>query len=127
MDASPGPTCTGPALLEVLSRVPAERVVVEITEQRQFDSYDQLRQTVQLVVDHGMRVAVDDTGSGFASLQRLVDVRPEIVKLDRALTGQIDSDAPRARLVTAIRHFADDMGITVVAEGIKREEQLIVL
>jgi len=49
------------------------------------------------------------------------------VKLDRALTGQIDSDAPRRALVTAIRRFADDMGITVVAEGIEREEQLIVL
>jgi EAL domain-containing protein (putative c-di-GMP-specific phosphodiesterase class I) len=74
-----------------------------------------------------MRVAVDDTGSGFASLQRLVDVRPEIVKLDRALTAQIDTDAPRRALVAAIRQFADDMGITVVAEGIEREEQLVVL
>ena len=126
VNASPG-LLYRPALLEVLSELPAERVIVEITEQRQFDSYDQLRETVRLVHERGMRVAVDDTGSGFASLQRLVDVRPEIVKLDRTLTGQIDSDAPRRALVTAIRHFADDMGITVVAEGIEREEQLIVL
>jgi EAL domain-containing protein (putative c-di-GMP-specific phosphodiesterase class I) len=74
-----------------------------------------------------MRVAVDDTGSGFAGLQRLVDVRPEIVKLDRALTGQVDTDPPRRALVGAIRQFADDMGITVIAEGIEREEQLVVL
>jgi EAL domain-containing protein (putative c-di-GMP-specific phosphodiesterase class I)/AmiR/NasT family two-component response regulator len=126
VNASPG-LLYRPALLEVLSQLPAERVVVEITEQRQFDSYDQLRETVRLVHDGGMRVAVDDTGSGFASLQRLVDVRPEVVKLDRTLIGQIDTDAPRRALVTAIRHFADDMGITVVAEGIEWEEQLIVL
>ncbi|HTT92458.1 MAG TPA: EAL domain-containing protein [Acidimicrobiales bacterium] len=126
VNASPG-LLYRPALLEVLSQLPAERVIVEITEQRQFESYVQLRETVQLVHERGMRVAVDDTGSGFASLQRLVDVRPEIVKLDRGLTSQIDSDAPRRALVTAIRHFADDMGITVVAEGIEREEQLIVL
>jgi EAL domain-containing protein (putative c-di-GMP-specific phosphodiesterase class I)/FixJ family two-component response regulator len=126
VNASPG-LLYRPALLEVLSQLPAERVVVEITEQRQFESYVQLRETVQLVHERGMRVAVDDTGSGFASLQRLVDVRPEIVKLDRALTSQIDNDAPRRALVTAIRHFADDMGITVVAEGIEREEQLVVL
>jgi EAL domain-containing protein (putative c-di-GMP-specific phosphodiesterase class I) len=126
VNASPG-LLHRPELLEVLSQLPAERVVVEITEQRQFDSYDQLRETVRLVHDRGMRVAVDDTGSGFASLQRLVDVRPEIVKVDRTLTGQIDTDAPRRAMVTAIRHFADDMGITVVAEGIEREEQLIVL
>jgi EAL domain-containing protein (putative c-di-GMP-specific phosphodiesterase class I) len=126
VNASPG-LLYRPALLEVLSRLPAERVVVEITEQRQFDSYDQLRETVRLVHERGMRVAVDDTGSGFASLQRLVDVRPEIVKLDRTLISQIDGDAPRRALVTALRHFADDMGITVVAEGIEREEQLVVL
>ena len=126
VNASPG-LLYRPALLEVLSELPAERVVVEITEQRQFDSYDQLRDTVCLVHERGMRVAVDDTGSGFAGLQRLVDVRPEIVKLDKAITSEIDTDAPRQALVGAIRHFADDMGITIVAEGIERREQLRVL
>jgi EAL domain-containing protein (putative c-di-GMP-specific phosphodiesterase class I) len=126
VNASPG-LLYRPALLEVLSGLPAERVVVEITEQRQFDSYDQLRDAVCLVHERGMRVAVDDTGSGFAGLQRLVDVRPEIVKLDKAITSEIDSDAPRRALVAAIRHFADDMGITIVAEGIEREDQLRVL
>lgn len=126
VNASPG-LLYRPALLEVLSELPPERVVVEITEQHQFDSYDQLRETVFLVHERGMRVAVDDTGSGFAGLQRLVDVRPEIVKLDKGLTSQIDTDAPRRALVAAMRHFADDMGITVVAEGIERQEQLVVL
>ncbi|HET9059505.1 MAG TPA: EAL domain-containing protein [Acidimicrobiales bacterium] len=126
VNASPG-LLYRPALLEVLADLPPSRVVVEITEQRQFDSYDQLRETVCLVHERGMRVAVDDMGSGFAGLQRLVDVRPEIVKLDRALTSQIDTDPPRRALVTAMRQFADDMGIVVVAEGIEREEQLVVL
>jgi EAL domain-containing protein (putative c-di-GMP-specific phosphodiesterase class I)/AmiR/NasT family two-component response regulator len=126
INASPG-LLYRPDLLEVLSALPAERVIVEITEQRQFDSYDQLRDAVRLVHQRGMRVAVDDMGSGFAGLQRLVDVRPEIVKLDRAITTEIDTDTPRRALVAAMQHFADDMGITVVAEGIEREEQLRVL
>jgi EAL domain-containing protein (putative c-di-GMP-specific phosphodiesterase class I) len=126
VNASPG-LLYRPALLEVLAELPPNRVIVEITEQRQFDSYDQLRETVCLVHERGMRVAVDDMGSGFAGLQRLVDVRPEIVKLDKTLTSEIDSDPPRRALVAAMRHFADDMGITIVAEGIEREEQLVVL
>ena len=85
-------------------------MVVEITEQRQFESYDQLRETVCLVHERGMRVAVDDMGSGFAGLQRLVDVRPEVVKLDRGLTSEIDTDPSRRALVMAMRQFADDMG-----------------
>ena len=126
VNASPG-LLYRPALLDALSCLPPERVVVEITEQRQFETYDQLRETVSLVHEKGMRVAVDDTGSGFAGLQRLVDVRPEIVKLDRSLTSHIEADQPRRALVAAIRHFADDMGISVVAEGIERIEQLAVL
>ncbi|MGH9105600.1 MAG: EAL domain-containing protein [Acidimicrobiales bacterium] len=126
VNASPG-LLYRPSLLEALSELPADRVVVEITEQRQFDSYDQLRETVGLVHERGMRVAVDDMGSGFAGLQRLVDVRPEVVKLDRGLISEIDTDPTRRALVAAMRHFADDMGITVVAEGIEREEQLVVL
>ena len=126
INASPG-LLYRPDLLEVLSALPAARVIVEITEQRQFDTYDQLHDAVRLVHQRGMRVAVDDMGSGFAGLQRLVDVRPEIVKLDRAITSQIDTDTPRRALVAAMQHFADDMGITVVAEGIEREEQLRVL
>jgi EAL domain-containing protein (putative c-di-GMP-specific phosphodiesterase class I)/FixJ family two-component response regulator len=126
VNASPG-LLYRPALLEVLSVLPSVRVVVEITEQRQFDSYDQLRETVSLVHERGMRVAVDDMGSGFAGLQRLVDVRPEIVKLDHVLTARLDSDPARRALVTAMHHFAVEMGITVVAEGIERDAQLTVL
>ena len=126
VNASPG-LLYRPALLEVLSAVPAERLVVEITEQRQFESYEHLREIVSLVHAGKMRVAVDDTGSGFAGLQRLVDVQPEIVKLDRGLISEIDTDAPRRAMVAALRHFADDMGITVVAEGVERREQLHVL
>jgi EAL domain-containing protein (putative c-di-GMP-specific phosphodiesterase class I)/FixJ family two-component response regulator len=126
VNASPG-LLYRPALLEVLAELPSDRVIVEITEQRQFESYDQLRETVCLVHERGMRVAVDDMGSGYAGLQRLVDVQPEVVKLDRALTSEVDADPSRRALVTAMRHFADDMGITIVAEGIEREEQLVVL
>ena len=126
VNASPG-LLYRPGLLEVLSAVPAHRVVVEITEQHEFESYDQLREIVWLVHERGMRVAVDDTGSGFAGLRRLVDVAPEVVKLDQGLIQEIDTDPPRRAIVAAMRHFADDMGITVVAEGIEREEQLMVL
>lgn len=126
VNASPG-LLYRPALLEALSELPTSQVVVEITEQREFDTYDQLRQAVNLVHERGMRVAVDDMGSGFAGLQRLVDVKPEIVKLDRVLTARIDTDPPRRALVTALRQFADDLGLSVIAEGIERKAQLDIL
>lgn len=123
VNASPG-LLYRPALLEVLSGLPAERVVVEITEQDQFDSYDQLRETVSLVHERNMRVAVDDMGSGFAGLQRLVDIQPEIIKLDQVLVARLDTDPARRALVTAVQQFALEMGISVVAEGVERQAQL---
>jgi len=126
VNASPG-MLYRPAVLDVLCQIPSGRTVVEITEQREFESYDQLHEVVRLLHDKGMRVAVDDAGSGFAGLRRLVDVRPEIVKLDQGLVSEVGTDPPRRAMVAAMRHFADDMGITVVAEGIETQEQLRVL
>lgn len=126
VNASPG-LLYRPALLEVLSELPTSQVVVEITEQREFDTYEQLIEAVNVVHERGMRVAVDDMGSGFAGLQRLVDVKPEIVKLDRLLTARIDTDPPRRALIAAMRQFADDLGLSVIAEGVEREAQLELL
>jgi EAL domain-containing protein (putative c-di-GMP-specific phosphodiesterase class I) len=85
------------------------------------------REAVNVVHERGMRVAVDDMGSGFAGLQRLVDVKPEIVKLDRLLTARIDTDPTRRALIAAMRQFADDLGLSVIAEGVEREAQLELL
>ncbi|MGC8628181.1 MAG: EAL domain-containing protein, partial [Acidimicrobiales bacterium] len=126
VNASPG-LLYRPAMLDVLCQIPSGRAPVEITEQREFDSYERLREVVRLLHDKGMRVAVDDAGSGFAGLHRLVDVRPEIVKLDQGLVSEVATDPPRRAMVAAMRHFADDMGITVVAEGIENQEQLSIL
>ena len=74
--------------------------------------------------DHGVRVAVDDVGSGFASFRHVTRVNPEILKLDRTLVCGIDEDPVRQSLAAAIVAFARDVGAIVVSEGIENQDEL---
>ncbi|MEZ5233688.1 MAG: EAL domain-containing protein [Acidimicrobiales bacterium] len=74
-----------------------------------------------------LRLAVDDTGSGWSSLQHILRLAPDIIKLDRALIANIDVDPGRRALVTSMATFAAETGALVVAEGIERPEELTAL
>lgn len=71
----------------------------------------------------GVRLAIDDTGAGFSSLSRIVRLRPDVIKLDRDLTADVQSDPARQALVVALVHFAREIGAVTVAEGIETADQ----
>jgi EAL domain-containing protein (putative c-di-GMP-specific phosphodiesterase class I) len=66
-----------------------------------------------------VRVAVDDAGAGFASLRHILELQPDIIKLDIALVRDIDVDPARQALAAGLRHFAALTGTTLVAEGVE--------
>ena len=99
-------------------------LVVELTEHQAVEDYAQLSDVLQRLRGHGVRVAVDDVGSGFASFRHVTRVSPEILKLDRSLVCGIDEDSVRQSLASAIVSFARDVGATVVSEGIESEDEL---
>ncbi len=69
-------------------------------------------------------LACDDTGSGWAGLRQLVQLRPQVVKLDRALVTNVDKDPTRRALVSGLRHFTNEIGALLLAEGIESVEEL---
>ena len=93
--------------------------MLEITERQSltFDqgSLDRLRCLRSL----GYRVAIDDLDSGFSSLNSLVSMMPDFVKLDRDLMCSIDKSPTERRLVKALTMFCQHSGIEVIAEGIE--------
>ncbi|GBC86408.1 Putative cyclic-di-GMP phosphodiesterase YlaB [bacterium HR12] len=116
-------TVLSPALLEAV-RPHAERIVLELTEHERVTDYAALGSALQRLRELGVRVAIDDAGAGFASLRHILDVRPDIVKLDVTLTRGIDTDHARRALAVALISFAEEMRITIVAEGIETDEEL---
>jgi len=71
----------------------------------------------------GFRVAVDDAGSGFASLQHILQLHPDVIKLDSGLIRDIDADPAKRALATAMVTFADELGADLVAEGVETVEE----
>jgi EAL domain-containing protein (putative c-di-GMP-specific phosphodiesterase class I) len=115
---------THPDLLPQVSEAGAERVVIELTEHVAVHDYDRVRSAVALLRAQGARLAVDDMGAGFASFRHIVKLAPDIIKLDRELVHDIDSDPVRRSVAAAMVSFARDVGSDIVAEGIETRREL---
>lgn len=115
---------TEAGLPAILACAGAERVVLELTEHRRVADYAHLRQALQGIRAVGARVAIDDTGAGFASLLHVLKLAPDILKLDRDITRGIDCDPVRRALARALVSFAKETGAEVTAEGIETTGEL---
>ena len=103
------------------------RVVIELTEEARVDDYEQLAGALGRLSSMGARLAIDDTGAGFASLAHILKLTPDLIKLDRELTSGIDHDPVRIALATALVSFALGLGAEIIAEGIETATELEVL
>jgi EAL domain-containing protein (putative c-di-GMP-specific phosphodiesterase class I)/DNA-binding NarL/FixJ family response regulator len=117
-------TVVSAAFKRVLAEVPAERIVLEITEHAPIADYDTFNAGLASVRALGARLAIDDAGAGFASLRHILRLEPEFIKLDITLIAAIESDRSQQALAAGIISFADGIGATVVAEGIEHAEAL---
>jgi EAL domain-containing protein (putative c-di-GMP-specific phosphodiesterase class I) len=101
-----------------------EGLVIEVTEQERGLNDPAVLDAAERLRARGVLIAVDDIGSGYAGLQRLVDLRPEVIKLDRCLTRGIDADPIRRAAASAIVNIAEVVGSRTIAEGIETEAEL---
>jgi diguanylate cyclase (GGDEF)-like protein len=105
----------------------AARLVIEVSEQEQVDDYDLLARHLADWQDRGTKVAVDDTGSGYASLRHVLRLAPDFIKLDKSLVDGVDHDRSLRALVASFVAFARESGAAVVAEGVETRDQLAAL
>lgn len=99
------------------------RIVLEIAEQSAIEDYGRLRESLSSLRQEGVAIAVDDAGVGFDTLRRLLELRPEFIKLDRSLIRGLARDGVRQALVSAIVQFAQQAGASLIAEGVERPEE----
>ena len=119
-------TCLDPRLPTLLrsSSLALGRVVLELTERLAVADYALLRAALEPLRRDGVRLAVDDAGSGFASMRHILQLQPDIIKLDRILINGIDTDPGLRALGAAMVGFAGQIGATIVAEGIETLTEL---
>lgn len=122
-------TLTDPRMLDLLSGLgeQARRVVVEVTEHTAIDDYALVGDVLNRIRALGARLAVDDAGAGYASMQHILRLRPDIIKLDRSIIADNDVDPARFALIGAMANFAISLGMVVIAEGVETPGELAAL
>jgi diguanylate cyclase (GGDEF)-like protein len=102
-----------------------DRLMIEITESGMmgFDSRANMDSVVDELHDRGLRLAIDDFGSGHSSLSRLGQMRVSTLKIDRSFVQDLPEDRNSAVLVSSIIQLARNLGLDPLAEGIETDEQ----
>lgn len=100
-----------------------DRIVFEITESDYVKDGRHLRNILDFYRRSGFKVALDDLGAGYSSLNLLAALRPDFVKLDAHLVQDVDHDPYRAVIASKLLELAKDLGVCVIAEGVETEEQ----
>ena len=106
------------------SSLPAECLVLEITESSLLSDADGVGETIRQLRSLGVRVAIDDFGTGFSSLGHLRRLDVDIVKVDRSFVRAIGSSSRDRTLVRGILDLTRSLGIDTIAEGIERADQV---
>ncbi|WP_426451479.1 EAL domain-containing protein [Paenibacillus sp. S-38] len=110
------------AAIDRCSLDPAD-FVFEVVETERIEDIAHLRSIFQVYREHGMKVALDDVGSGFSTLEVLTALQPDFVKIDRGLVDRCDQDEGKQERIREILKRAASFGASVLAEGMERREE----
>lgn len=114
---------SAPDVLDVLAE-DLRSIVIEITEHEPVSDQPAFASALSTVRERGALIAVDDAGAGYAGLQHLLRLHPDIIKLDRALIDGIAGDDVKAALIESFASFARRTGAELCAEGIESLDDL---
>lgn len=105
----------------VLRHLPLDRVLLELSEHDPVSDYPALMAVIDPWRAEGLRLAIDDVGSGFSSLRHIVLTRPDVIKLDRGIVDGVATDPVLDTLVRSMVAFARGLGARTVAEGVETQ------
>ncbi len=102
----------------------SREIYLEITESVPLSHYEHCHSVLAEMRTRGAKIAVDDLGAGYSNLKYIVDLEPDVVKLDRELVANLRNESRLHRLVAALVQLCTQLDARVVAEGIETEEEL---
>ena len=98
--------------------------MLEISESESIENFGVFREVASSCRELGIRIAIDDAGTGYASLEAIMEISPDFIKTDMVLVRGIDQDRSRKEIVRAMGAIAESIGAEVVAEGIETEGEI---
>ena len=120
------PAFRGEVLKKTLQdlRLRPEDMVFEISERESIDNFTIFREARDHYKELGFKIALDDTGVAYGSLEAVMELAPDFIKVDLSLVRGIDTDPPRQELLRALHAVAGKLGGQIIAEGIETSEEL---
>lgn len=109
------------------SGLSACRLEVEVTESAMLDNVAETTTTLSRLAKTGVRISLDDFGTGFSSLSYLHTLPLDKVKIDRSFIENIHDDTRSLVLLSGVAHLANELGLAVVIEGVETAEQMHLL
>ena len=113
-------------LIHQLGVIPS-LLVLEITEHERVENMDHFAEVIAEVRTAGVSIALDDFGDGHSSLRLWSQIKPEVVKIDKYFTKNLNENGDRLKTIQALQQIAAIFGSELVAEGIENQEDLRVL
>lgn len=107
--------------------IPHEGIVFEFTEQEKIADVSHVERIVGEYRGRGFLTAIDDFGAGYAGLNLLAKFQPDILKIDMDIVRGIQSSPARQVIIAGIVWMARSLGVTLLAEGVEAEEEVLVL
>lgn len=107
--------------------IPPNQITIELTERDSIEGIELLLDNIKTLRQIGFQIAIDDTGSGYASLNTISAIMPDIIKIDRSVIQDIDKNSVKESMLKGLLLVAKETGSLVVAEGIENAEEASVL
>jgi EAL domain-containing protein (putative c-di-GMP-specific phosphodiesterase class I) len=126
VNVSPDTLISGP-FADMLTVVPADRLVVEVTEHAAIRDQPAVKAARERLSALGIRISIDDVGAGFSGLSRILDTGADELKMDRAIVHNVDVDPVKQAMIDAFVGFCERTGFGLVAEGIETADELATL
>nr|WP_208996933.1 EAL domain-containing protein [Roseibium denhamense] len=106
------------------SEISYQQIVVEVTERHPLEDMDLARKIMAELQAMGVRVALDDVGTGHGGMAYLQKLGVDIIKIDKMFIDSISSDDSSTTIVDSMVELADNLGMGIIAEGVEEEEQI---
>jgi len=107
------------------SPIKLSQVVLEVTERDPIENFTATRQTIAALQGLGVRIAIDDVGTGHSGLSYMLKLGVDIIKIDKMFVDAIGTDRNSTTIVETLIDLAHNMRMDVVAEGVENFEQVV--
>ena len=107
--------------------LPYSAIMIEITESTALDDDKNIIDTLAAFRSRGIAISLDDFGTGYSSLAAIIDIKPDIIKIDRSFIIDIEHSKESQMLVSLVIDLSHKLNMEVVAEGVETQAQLDIL